>query len=400
MANAGCINAIWFDWTYLRTLETLDSANIGVGVQYCIPAPLDDKRLDYIKYTDKCGCTCCITGENEILVYATNWVIKNFTLTNDDTNEVVNVKWNDLFGSNRAYTMVRYKTGSYPTSITDWTLAVKETTQNQYSTSWYNVSGLTDWTTYYFTAFAVSQDGTIIVVQNKTVTTDFFPRVISDTTLWLWRLNWDANDSSTNWYNWTPTDITYTTLSSWLKVATLNWSSSYILTPNVWALDFNWSCMFFVRPHNFASHPWYVSKWTATSTRNLLQLWTLRSDQTYSWAPAFWFYWDDFNMWSSWVLSTNTRYMLLFTYNYSTRARVIYRFASWWVSSTSNTASWQYSLWTWWLYFWRRAIALTSWENPAQCQNCDLSNIIFEKKIISQSDAQTYFNRIKSKYWL
>ena len=173
MANAGCINAIWFDWTYLRTLDTLDSANIGVGVQYCIPAPLDDKRLDYIKYTDKCGCTCCITGENEILVYATNWVIKNFTLTNDDTNEVVNVKWNDLFGSNRAYTMVRYKTWSYPTSISDWTLAVKETTQNQYSVSWYNVSGLTDWTTYYFTAFAVSQDGTIIDVQSKSIKTEF-----------------------------------------------------------------------------------------------------------------------------------------------------------------------------------------------------------------------------------
>ena len=173
MANAGCINAIWFDWTYLRTLDTLDSANIGVGVQYCIPAPLDDKRLDYIKYTDKCGCTCCITGENEILVYATNWVIKNFTLTNDDTNEVINVKWNDLFGSNRAKTIVRYKTWSYPTSITDWTLAVQETTQNQYSVSWYNVSGLTNWTTYYFTAFAVSQDGTIIVVQNKNIKTDY-----------------------------------------------------------------------------------------------------------------------------------------------------------------------------------------------------------------------------------
>lgn len=174
MANAGCINAIWFDWTYLRTLDTLDSANIGVGVQYCIPAPLDDKRLDYIKYTDKCGCTCCITGENEILVYATNWVIKNFTLTNDDDNEVVNVKWTDLFWSNWKKTIVRYKTWSYPTNISDWTLAVQETIQNQYSVNWYNVSWLADWTTYYFTAFAVDSNNNVIASQNKTVTTNFF----------------------------------------------------------------------------------------------------------------------------------------------------------------------------------------------------------------------------------
>ena len=173
MAVAGCINAYDCAGCYLTTLQQLQSDNIGVAINYTAPWEYWRRQLDYIKYTDKCGCTCCLTGENELRIVATQWVIKNFTLTNDDTNEVVNVKWNDLFGSNRAYTMVRYKTWSYPTSITDWTLAVKETTQNQYSVSWYNVSGLTDWTTYYFTAFAVSQDGTIIVVQQKTITTDF-----------------------------------------------------------------------------------------------------------------------------------------------------------------------------------------------------------------------------------
>ena len=63
MANAGCINAIWFDWTYLRTLQCLDSSNIGVGVQYTAPNPLDDKRFDYITYTDKCWYQCCLYGK-------------------------------------------------------------------------------------------------------------------------------------------------------------------------------------------------------------------------------------------------------------------------------------------------------------------------------------------------
>ena len=174
MAVAWCINAYDCSWCLIRTLECLQSSNIGVGVQYCAPNPLDDKRLDYIKYTDKCWCVQCLSWENEILIYATNGVIKNLTLTNDDVNEKVVVKWNDLFGSNWKKTVVRYKTWWYPTSITDWTLAVEELTMNQYSSTWYSVSWLSDSTTYYFSVFAVDLDDTIIDVQTKSITTDFF----------------------------------------------------------------------------------------------------------------------------------------------------------------------------------------------------------------------------------
>ena len=173
MSDAGCINAYDCSGCLIRTLETLQSSNIGVWIQYCAPNPLDDKRLDYIKYTDKCGCTCCLSWENEILIYATDWVIKNFSLTNDDANEQVVVKWNDIFWTNWKKTVVRYSTTWFPASITDWTLAVEETTMNQYSTNWYWVTGLQDATTYYFTAFAVAQDDTIIIVQSDSITTDF-----------------------------------------------------------------------------------------------------------------------------------------------------------------------------------------------------------------------------------
>lgn len=179
MANAWCINAISCDWCLIQTLQNLDSSNIWVWVQYTAPDPLGDKRLDYIKYTDKCGCTCCLTNENEILIYATQWVIKTLTLTNDDTNEKVIVKRSEIFWSNRTKTIVRYKTWWYPTSITDWTLAVQETTQNQYSTNWYGVSWLTSWTQYYFTAFAVDWNNNLIDLKNATITPEFWRRIIN-----------------------------------------------------------------------------------------------------------------------------------------------------------------------------------------------------------------------------
>lgn len=174
MANAWCINAIWFDWCFLQTLQQLDSACIWVWVQYTAPDPLDDKRLDYITYTDKCWCSCCLSWENEILIYATQWTLKNLTLTNESENEVVNVKRTDLFWSNRAKTVVRYKTWWYPTSITDWTLAVEETTKNQYESAWYDVSWLDDWTQYYFTAFALDSNNSVIDSKTSSITTDFW----------------------------------------------------------------------------------------------------------------------------------------------------------------------------------------------------------------------------------
>ena len=185
MANAWCINAYNCDGGLIQTLQTLDSACIGVGVQYTAPNPLDDKRLDYIKYTDKCWCVCCLSWENEILIYATDWVIKNLTLTNDDVNEAIKIQWNDIFWSNRAKTIVRYKTGSAPVSITDGTLAVEETTKNQYSSTPFSLTGVLDETTYYFTAFALDSNDNVISSQISSVTTDFQIVVEVDFTTWM-----------------------------------------------------------------------------------------------------------------------------------------------------------------------------------------------------------------------
>ena len=59
-----------------------------------------------------------------------------------------------------AGTRVVMKTGSYPTSPTDGVVVLDNKTRGQYATNGYEVSGLTNGTTYYFQAFPYSTQGT------------------------------------------------------------------------------------------------------------------------------------------------------------------------------------------------------------------------------------------------
>lgn len=60
-----------------------------------------------------------------------------------------------------AGTKLIMKTGSYPTSITDGTLLVDNTTLNKYQSTGYTVTGLTNDTTYYFTLFPYATNGAV-----------------------------------------------------------------------------------------------------------------------------------------------------------------------------------------------------------------------------------------------
>lgn len=173
MADAGCINAYDVNWCFLQTIDTLNSEDVWQDVCYRFPN-IWNREVDYVCYIDKCGCSCRVDWENEFIIHSTQWVLNAITLTQNSSNSTVNVKWSELFWGNWKKTVVRYKTGGYPVSEVDWTLAVEETTQNQYATNWYTISGLADATTYYFRAFAVAQDDTIIIVQSSVITTDFF----------------------------------------------------------------------------------------------------------------------------------------------------------------------------------------------------------------------------------
>ena len=65
-----------------------------------------------------------------------------------------------------ASTKVVYKTGSYPTSPEDGTLALNSTTRNAHTSSPLEVTGLTNGTTYYFAFFPVTTEGAV----NKSTT--------------------------------------------------------------------------------------------------------------------------------------------------------------------------------------------------------------------------------------
>lgn len=378
MAVAWCINAYDCSWILIRTLEQLQSSNIGVWVQYTAPNPLDDKKIDYIKYTDKCWNTCCLTWENEILIYATNWVIKNLTLTNDDTNEAVVVKWNDIFWSNRAKTVVRYKTGSAPVSPTDWTLAVEETTKNQYSTNWFSVTGLSDSTTYYFSVFALDIDGTMIDVQSSSITTDFGRKPSANTLLYM-PLNWNAKDE-VSWTNWTRRwTATYVTLASWLKVAHINYSHNMI-TPTIamdtemtvawWLLNNSWDVFF------RADRSW--------TPRSFYQLQVNSSKLGWWW---FWLTWTWY-WWNGWVSSNWWFFCVIVCWNNSIKV-----YSNW-------TLVYE---WTWINFAWR-----TQWwwlwydQSSSSSVNADwyFSNLIIEKKKRTLTDITKMFNKTKAQYGL
>lgn len=406
MANAWCINAYDCNGCLIQTLQNLDSACIGVGVQYTAPNPLDDKRLDYIKYTDKCGCTCCLSAENEILIYATDWVIKNLTLTNDDVNEAIKIQWNDIFGSNRAKTVVRYKTGSAPVSITDGTLAVEETTKNQYSSTPFSLTGVLDETTYYFTAFAVDWDGTIINVQSSSITTDFFnwtPN--SSRTICYYKLESNINDFSWNSRNWT---IRTWSLSYWISWWTKN--SAFFNRNTIFSIpNIAWTYW------TYTINVWCKPTWTDTWQEMFDNSWSWNTNNVYfnfngstsvqeqwsSWRQNFAFQYRP-NWWSSayqtprWIenLSINTRYNVCVIANSSWVKLYLNWTKIWEVSASWTIVLNNYQSWSWWTWIWWR---LNWMQNYFRWY---MSEFIFENVNWTESDLVKYVNKTKSLYGL
>lgn len=85
-------------------------------------------------------------------------------------NGKIAVKWNDpaetvvnngVTLATWASTKVVYKSGSYPTSPEDGTLAINNVTHNAYSNSPLTISGLQNGTTYYISFFPISTDGDV-----------------------------------------------------------------------------------------------------------------------------------------------------------------------------------------------------------------------------------------------
>lgn len=119
----------------------------------------------------------------------------NITITKG--NGQVSLTWNDpslietIHGVDIEWknTTVRYKKGSAPTSANDGTLAVVETTRNQYSTSPLVISGLENDSIYYVSVFPVSTKNAINTDANQIVSAT--PKATS-----IWTVKIDQKNSN------------------------------------------------------------------------------------------------------------------------------------------------------------------------------------------------------------
>ena len=194
-----------------------------------------------------------------------NPFITNFNLENDSENEAILISWKDptLKASSpnpRKKTIIRVSTVNFPASITDWTLVVEETTKNQYESTPFSMSA-TDGVTYYFTAFAIAQDDTMIDVQTNSITANFFVP-------WYQQLNWIQSSWTQRidtWINvsndttyWFEISISEVTTQYWAKALMDMWWTSvdnyrYWISYG-WALD-NWQFW----------NTWWSGRWTSVS---------------------------------------------------------------------------------------------------------------------------------------
>lgn len=83
-------------------------------------------------------------------------------------------------------------------------------------------------------------------------------------------LNWNANDSSGNGYNWTATNVNYDSplISSWQSVL-LSWTNSHIVINNaLWLTATSNNTLAFTIKSTSASWTQYITDWCTTSWGN------------------------------------------------------------------------------------------------------------------------------------
>ena len=282
------------------------------------------------------------------------------------------------------------KIGSAPTSPSDWTLVVTETVKDTYKVSGYVDQWLTDWETYYYRVFSYSDLGGISYcdAESVTISNSWNPWA---NTIWYWKLNWNLNDEMWN-YNWYVTggwSVSYVSLpwDSSVKCAQVysNWWDTWIGLPNticnqIFAAQTSYSFWGFVKkPSNWDAELLYMQSywggWMCCSIRNWkFYFWTDGQSEIYYPSNA--------------VISANTWYSVVFTYNHTTRTKSFY--ANWTLIGTSTESS-DYST--------------SSNPNKAYLARINsyllLSNLFLEtNKVRDEQEAKLFHDTFKSLYWI
>ena len=217
----------------------------------------------------------------------------------------------------------------------------------------------------------------MIDVQTNSITASFEWKPDANTVSYL-KLDWNATDSSSHWYVWTSTNVSYET--SWnLTYAKLNGSSAngfFITSQNIpIPLTFNLR----IRP----SSTWWIYNPrlldNTNSNDNAVQIDMQNSDkQLYiSW------------VWTTWIyLTTDVRQNLQITidssWNYVICINWVMKKS--WSGARTNVANW--------MIIWYKK------SNSSDYFGWKLSRIIIQNEIRSISQWLDYFGKTKSKYWL
>lgn len=200
-----------------------------------------------------------------------------------------------------------------------------------------------------------------------------------DTKVAYFPLEEDWNDKWKNWISitkaWT---ITFTTLSSWKKVA--NFQSWTVYTGS----DFMQKYL----PKSYTVSYWYTVNNSNTNRRNQFYIWwwfqTLECWATTlekNWATKLYYYWDG----SEWSTHHSWWINAVITVEEQSSAKMYINWSLYTSHSTSPS--------TWFLGIW---YAAWSWDY----HNWYMSEFIVDGKVRTTTEISNYYNQTKANYWL
>lgn len=247
-------------------------------------------------------------------------------------------------------TIVRYSTTWYPKTINDWSLAVESTVKNQYQNTFFQLTWLSDNTTYYFTAFAIDTEWTLTwESQTALLVHNYTPWVYHNTTEWLITIVQDDNNMITlcdknEWASWVN--------KQWCVYQ--RWNNYWF--PATWSIptttsqinaSWYWPWNYFCRNCFIYDGSWTNRDWSSVRNDNL-RWWVTNTNEARRWPLAEWFhipspqnYRDMINIfcWAVWRSLTydDTKNLLFFMDNcwraYNNTSVCSATFSSTWMSS-------------------------------------------------------------------
>jgi hypothetical protein len=215
---------------------------------------------------------------------------------------------------------------------------------------------------------------------------------------WLYHLDWNSNDSSWNWNNWTPLNVSWVWGKVWSWSASFNWSNtSYINLWNPSALNIIWNisitAYFKINAEPALSAIYtIVEKWYDWTSEQYTIIYTQSTPWVYTIRVATYN-----NSWWEKSAIYNIRLTIWVFY----RVKWIFNWSAWklflnWVEVASTTTTqWPYSS-TWNVYIWISNIA---WSLD-RFINWVIDEVIIENRSWLASDEKRQYTASKWRFIL